>query len=342
MIRLEYSERLLFILILLPLMTLFIYDRLKREKLFQWFHTVKRSRIEHLLIRSIHFVTASAAVVLMIIGLSGPFTDKKEIKKQKISGEEILFMVDVSRSMLAQDVVPSRLEKVKLDIEEFVRSHNGSRMGLIAFAGDAVIKCPMTTDSFYLISAVRQLEAGSVARGSTSIASALRKSLTLMPAGENGASSRNIIIFTDGEDHEEDPVEAALSVEKEGGRMLIIAIGNNRTGSRIPVTDESGNTGFLVHEGEEVWSKTDLTTLKKITESCRSCALIPALDGQYDLERHYRSFNLKMGLSAKTESEAEVRFEARYRITPFAVSALLLLLVSYICAEISRRRISLD
>ena len=138
----KYDNPQLFLLIIfiLPLLLLYLLDRINRAQIFKWYTVAKNIKIINYTYRVFYLILISLSLIFMIVALALPYTDKKEKRKEKIQGEEILFLVDVSRSMLGEDVVPSRLEKVKLEIIDFASRHKGYKMGLIAFAGDAVIK----------------------------------------------------------------------------------------------------------------------------------------------------------------------------------------------------------
>lgn len=342
MIKFDQPQWLLLLFSLLPLFFIFFFERIKRIRIFKFYTAPKNIKTIHYLIRWFYLISVMVSLLFLVFAISAPYLEKKEKQIQNVKGEEILFLVDVSRSMLAEDVVPSRLEKVKSEVVNFAENNKGNRYGLIAFAGDAVIKCPMTTDNWFFIQAVKQLRAGSVSRGSTSIAAALNKSIQLLPQSETGQNGRNIIIFTDGEDHEDNPVPAAKAVEAAGGRMLIIAVGDNKTGARIPVYDSDGMKSYLTYNGKEVWSKTDLTTLKKIKEKCRNCAVLPALDGNYDLEKLYHSFNAKMGAPSSITDSVEVDVEIKYNIQIYVAFSLIFILIAIILLEISRRSIRFE
>lgn len=338
----DYPYRLIFLFLLVPLIVFFFFDRLNRSKLFKWYPVNKKRLVAHLVYYYLGFTFTCATLVFMIFAFAAPYTDKKETKKQKVQGEEILFLVDVSKSMLAQDVVPSRLEKVKYDIIEFASHYKGAKMGLIAFAGDAVIKSPMTTDSFFFTTAVQELNVNSVSRGSTSLTSALQTTLKMLPQGESGSASRNLIIFTDGEDHEDNPLPIAQKVEEAGGRILFIAIGNKEIGGRIPIMDENGNASYLVDDGQEIWSKPDIVSLKRITESCKNSALVPVFDGHYLLKDHYDAFNSKMGGATKTTQEGEVQIDVEYQISFFVLLSLLSLICSMLFFQLAQWRFQFE
>lgn len=337
MISFEEPQRFLFLLILIPVFIAFFIDLKYRLKFCSYYNIVLDSKRRYFTLRTLGLLFFSISLNLLIFAYAAPYVNKNEIKEQVTYNDEILFMVDVSKSMLAEDVVPSRLEKVKSDIKDFVYAYKGAKMGLIAFAGDAVIKSPMTTDSFFLLSCTQELQAGSVSRGSTSISSALKEGLRIFSNSESSTVAKNIILFTDGEDHEDNPTVLAKQIEKMGGRILIVAIGNATTGARIPVYDSNGSKSYLVYNNQEIWSKCDLTYLKKLTQVCKNCALIPALDSNYDLVSHFRSFIEKLGPTSKSSSSTEVIVEIEFLLLPFLFTAFLALSLSILLFELSRR-----
>ena len=340
MISFEHPQRFLYLLFLFPLFFVFIVDFRYRLKFANLYHIHARARIRYFLMHGLALFFLVLALILLIISFAAPFRKKNEVKQQIVYSDEILFMVDVSKSMLAQDVIPSRLEKVKSDIRDFVAVYKGAKMGLIAFAGDAVIKSPMTTDSFFLLSCIDELQAGSVLRGSTSISSALKEALRIFSVSESSSETKNIILFTDGEDHEDNPISLIKQIEKLGGRILIVAIGNATTGARIPVYDSDGNKSYLVHNNQEIWSKCDLNYLKKLTQQCKNCALIPALDSHYDLVAHFKSFYSKLQGSSKNATTSLVTVEIEFYLFPFLIVAFVFFLLAIIFFEFARRFVS--
>ncbi len=251
----------------------------------------------------------------------------QEIKRR---GLDILVAVDVSKSMLAEDIKPNRLERAKLALGDFVKHLKGDRIGLIAFSGSAFAQCPLTVDySGFLLSA-EALDINTIPKGGTSISSAIRQA---MESYEGGLKKYKVlIIITDGEDHEGDPVRLAELAQKEGIKIFCIGIGTNE-GELIPVTDESGNKGFLKdRSGAVVKSRLDETTLQKIALTTGG-SYVRASSKEFGLDLIYKE---KLSEMEKRELESKMakQYEERFQI-PLAL-AFLLLAAEFIISD--RRR----
>lgn len=251
----------------------------------------------------------------------------QEIKRK---GLDILVAVDVSKSMLAEDIKPSRLERTKLALADFVKHLKGDRVGLIAFAGSAFVQCPLTVDySGFLLSA-ESLDINTIPKGGTSISSAIREAIKSYEGGLK--KYRVLIIITDGEDHEGDPVKAAELAQKEGIKIFCIGIGTNE-GELIPVADESGNKGYLKdRSGAVVKSRLDETTLQKIALTTGG-SYVRASSREFGLDLIYKE---KLSEMEKRELESKMakQYEERFQI-PLAL-AFLLLAAEFIISD--RRR----
>ena len=154
-----------------------------------------------------------AAFSLMVFALMRPQWGFKwqEVKRK---GLDILVAVDVSKSMLAEDIKPNRLERTKLALTDFVKHTKGDHIGLIAFSGSAFVQCPLTVDYSGFLLSVESLDINTIPKGGTSISSAIQQA---MESYEGGLKKYKVlIIITDGEDHEGDPVKAAELAQKEG------------------------------------------------------------------------------------------------------------------------------
>jgi len=251
----------------------------------------------------------------------------QEIKRK---GLDILVAVDVSKSMLAEDIKPSRLERTKLALADFVKHLKGDRVGLIAFAGSAFVQCPLTVDySGFLLSA-ESLDINTIPKGGTSISSAIREAIKSYEGGLK--KYKVLIIITDGEDHEGDPVKAAELAQKEGIKIFCIGIGTNE-GELIPVADESGNKGYLKdRSGAVVKSRLDETTLQKIALTTGG-SYVRASSRECRIDLIYKE---KLSEMEKRELESKMakQYEERFQI-PLAL-AFLLLAAEFIISD--RRR----
>jgi Ca-activated chloride channel family protein len=183
---------------------------------------------------------------------------------EKVSqrGVDLFVALDVSRSMNAEDVAPSRLERAKLDIRDLVERLVGDRIGLIVFAGKPVVKVPLTTDHGFFRVVLDEVDTSSAPRGGTLIGDAIRKAMEAMPQERD--RDQVIVLITDGEDHDSYPKEAGEQAGAAGIKIFTVSLGTSREGARIPIRDEQRGLRYLRHEGQEVWSRVDERLLKEI------------------------------------------------------------------------------
>jgi Ca-activated chloride channel family protein len=182
------------------------------------------------------------AFILMVIALSRPqwgFT----LRPVTRHGLDIMVAIDVSKSMLTQDVQPSRLERTKLAIKDLVMKLNGSdHIGLIAFAGDAMVMCPFTYDYNGFLLSLDDLGVDSIPRGGTNISQAIDESIKAYQGLPD--SDKAVILVTDGEDEEGNALDAARRAKEKGVRIFTVGVGT-REGDLIQVPGTDGQTGFL-------------------------------------------------------------------------------------------------
>ena len=193
---------------------------------------------------------------------------------------DVMIVLDVSKSMLAEDVAPNRLARARAEISEMVRQLPGHRVGLVGFAGRAVLLCPLTADHSYFNLVLRGVDTRSVSRGGTRIGEALRVATKAFPTGPG---AKLVVLITDGEDHESYPIEAAKVAKGEGVRIIAVGLGSE-TGSPIMLTDPtSGAKTQLTHDGQPVLSKLDGETLRQMTSETGG-AYVPAGTSALDLK----------------------------------------------------------
>lgn len=186
-------------------------------------------------------------------------------EQMKRRGLDILIALDISKSMFSEDVKPNRLERSKLAIKDFVKRLKGDRVGLIAFSGDAYLACPLTSDYSGFNLSLDDLTVGSIQRGGTNICLAIREA---MRAYEGAASPHKILILiTDGENHEKDPVQDAGAAKKEKNiHIYTIGIGTPE-GELVPLKDDTGALSFVKDKkGLVIKSRLEETLLQKISE----------------------------------------------------------------------------
>ncbi len=175
---------------------------------------------------------------------------------------DILLVLDASRSMLAEDVPPNRLGRAREILYRLIDQVPGDRVGLVAFAGVAVLKAPLTADHGFVRQALDEIHPLAMPRGGTRIGDAVRKALELLPPAN--PEGQAIVLVTDGEDHGSRPDEAAQEAARRGVRILTISLGDSGQGARIPVPQPDGAPRFLTYEGQEVWSRADEALLQRI------------------------------------------------------------------------------
>jgi Ca-activated chloride channel family protein len=223
------------------------------------------------------------ALVAGVLGLMRPQTRgvTETISSSKVSAD-IMIVLDVSKSMLAGDTAPSRLERAKAEIDEMLDRLTGHRVGLVAFAGRAVQLCPLTSDYAFFRMVLRETDVGSVARGGTRIGDGLRKGLT---GFDDGDGAKLVVLITDGEDHESYPLDAAKEVKAAGVRVVAIGFGSEQ-GSPIMVPDPVTKVLTAVIDkdtNQPVSSRLDGETLRQIALETEG-AYVPAGTSALDLD----------------------------------------------------------
>jgi Ca-activated chloride channel homolog len=225
-------------------------------------------------------------------------------------GVDCFICLDVSRSMLAEDVAPSRLGRAKSDIRDLLKKLAGDHVGLIVFAGKPVVKVPLTTDDGFFRTVLDEVDTHSAPRGGTLIGDAIRKAMEAMPPRAD--HDQIIVLITDGEDQESYAAEAAKQAAEKGIKIFTVGLGDSTEGARIPVRVESGGLTYEKDEKGEHWSKTDQDLLKQIALATGG-AHIPAGTKAYDLGQIYEDHlaNLARG---EEENQKRKRFQERYQI----------------------------
>ncbi len=235
-------------------------------------------------------------------------------------GVDVIIAMDASKSMLAEDVKPSRLQRGKLIIQDMVDQLQGDRVGLITFAGTSFLQVPLTVDYNAFMQGVESLNPEIMPQGGTAIGEAIEGA---MRAFENvAAENKVLILITDGENHLSDPVKIVRDAAEAGIQVLVIGMGTT-SGELIPVV-EDGHRQFLKDEnGNVVKSNLDESLLKDIALSA-SGAYISGSDIA-SLESMYNQFIDKLKKNEYTTTRKK-NYHQRYQI-------FLLIGITLICAE---------
>jgi Ca-activated chloride channel family protein len=268
------------------------------------------------------------AALFIISALTRPAWNPSPEKIER-KGRDIAILLDVSKSMLAADLKPNRLERAKLAIQDLLDQLEGDRVALVAFAGSAAVKCPLTLDYGFFRGMLDDIEVDSIARGGTLIGDALRKTLDEVFT-DNLKRFKDVILITDGEDHESFPVEASKEAAERGVRLIVIGLGDEKEGMRIPAVNEKGGRTFLRYQEKEVWSRLDSDLLRKMVEANPGGRYLNVATGDFDLGNIYQNL---LGSAEKRALEALSmrRYEEKYQL--FLAVGLALLLVEMLISE---------
>ncbi len=201
------------------------------------------------------------AALCMILAMCQPHWKKKETLVER-RGIDVFIAIDVSNSMLAKDIAPSRLEKAKFELSALIDRLKGDRIGIIAFAGDAYIQCPLTLDRGAAKLFLSTVNPNLVTTQGTILTNAIKVALQAFP--DKTAGHKALVLITDGEDHEGDAIKAAGRAKEQGVRIFTIGVGTPE-GRTIP--DESGKGIKKDREGRTVLSKLNEELLKKIAHA---------------------------------------------------------------------------
>lgn len=199
-------------------------------------------------LRALRAVVLLMGLALAIVALARPqYGSRTKLLRKR--GVDVVVVLDFSKSMLAQDVRPSRIERAKAELTRFIAELAGDRIGIVAFAGETM-EFPMTTDYAAAALFFRELVPGDMPVGGTAIGRALTAAQRLLERSTRAADAgdkreRIVVLMTDGEDHEGDPVAAAKELADMGAKVFAVAVGS-RTGEPIPTYADDGTwTGYL-------------------------------------------------------------------------------------------------
>ncbi len=248
------------------------------------------------------------AVIFMIFALARPQIGTK-LEEVKREGVDILVAIDVSLSMKAEDIKPNRLEKAKHMVSNIIDLLQGDRIGLIAFAGDAFVQCPLTLDYGAAKMFLDIIDTDLLPTPGTAIGAAIMKAVQTFDERER--KHKVLILITDGEDHAGEPLKAAEIAEKEGVVIYTVGIGSVQ-GVPIPIYNEAGrNVGYKKDRNNQVvTSKLDEVTLEKIALQTGG-KYYRASGGESELKKIYEEISKmeKKELASLKFSQYEDRFQ---------------------------------
>jgi Ca-activated chloride channel homolog len=280
---------------------------------------------------AVKFIFQLTALIFAVLMLARPqFGSKlKEVKRQ---GVEVIIALDVSNSMLAGDIQPSRLERAKQSISKLVENLENDKIGLIVFAGDAYTQIPVTTDYISAKMFLSSIGPEIVPQQGTAIGSAIDLGMRSFTPGTG--RSKAIVIITDGENHEDDPVSKAKEAAAAGIVIYTIGIGSSE-GVPISITTNGKKDYLKDADGNTVITKLDENILKEIAMAANG-RFVKANNSSTGLDEIYYEIKKlkKQDLQGKMFTEYNDQFQL------FAGVALFLLLVDFIIMDRKNRRLS--
>ena len=313
----------LWLLVTIPVFVIafIIYTRHKRRQLEQFGDAElmaalmpNASRVRPI----VKFCILMVALTLLIIAAARPQFGQSE-RTEKRQGIEAIVALDISNSMMAEDVAPNRLERAKQMLSKMMDNMVNDKVGLVVFAGDAFIQLPITCDYVSAKMFLNSITPSLIKTQGTAIGQALATSIRCF--GEQSDASRAIILITDGENHEDDAIAVAKRAKEEGIKVMVVGIGKPE-GSPIPVP---GTNNFMKdRQGNVVVSKLN-------EEMCREIA--QAGGGIYvrcdNTNTAMRTLQKELDTLATQEIETQVFTDYNEQFQSFALIALLLLVIDF-------------
>jgi len=334
--RFEHPNLLWLLLVIPPALAAFFWwsERVKKKLLTQFVESRLLAQLTTGLSpqrRKWKYILLIAAAALLVISIARPQRgfDLEEVQQ---NGLDIVVAVDTSKSMLATDIAPNRLARAKLAALELMQTAKADRLGLVAFAGDAFLECPLTIDDTAFQQSVQALDVNTIPQGGTAIAAAIN---TALGTFKEKGNHRALVLFTDGEDNDEGALEAAQNAAKEGLKIFTVGIGS-ADGTLVTIADANGNSDYIRDEkGQVVKSHLNETLLQQIAAATGGFYL--PLRGADTISTLY-----ERGLAPLPKSESKEKIVRRYHEQfqwPLA-AAMILLIAEFLLPERtpSRRR----
>ncbi len=348
-----------------PLVALFVWDLQRRRRVLRVF--VSRSLLDDVSpYRSmqrqiVRFAFLLAALAILVVALARPRWDPEEIEVEE-QGRNLLFCLDVSNSMRARDVDPSRLEAAKAAVRQLVTSlPAGDQVGLLVYAGSPVVKCPLTPNTAHFLSVLDRVSSDSASVGGTNLGDAISKAVREVfglggdggTAGPNGdpttqpavgetvmesersaepeAVYNHLIVLTDGENHEGHAKEMASEASAKNVGVFIVGIGTE-AGTTIPV-ERDGKVTNLQYKGKDVITRLDSESLAGIvlgaSGGVKHGGYLPANTSAINLREVYDEHIAPLGQRASAQRHTV--WQEKFQL--FAGLGVALLVVSSFVSE---------
>jgi Ca-activated chloride channel family protein len=331
MIRLE-NPQFLYLWILIPLFYLlhYFYIRAKKKRLKRF----AEEKTQQIIIpdlsigkQYLKFTLWNLSLFFLILALANP-QKGTSIEKQERTGADLMVCLDVSNSMLAEDLKPNRISRAKQALTQLVNQLEGDRIGIILFAGTSIVHLPITSDYTAAKTFIDVIDTKLIETQGTAIAESIEKAYSAFENQDETKYSRSIILISDGEDNEEGVLDVVKEIAKEG--LVINTIGLGQTeGTPIPIYDKYGRSQYKKDaNGSIVLTKLNETLLKDIAKEGNG-VYIRANNTSIGLDNILARLN-KMEKN-EYEAVAYKKYDSKFHI--FAFISLLFLLIEWLIFE---------
>ena len=299
------NPHMLWLLLLIPpaMVAFFWWSGRKREHLMALF--IQQRLLAGLTVgisptrRKIRLSCLLLAATCLILALARPQLGF-DWEEARLRGLDIVVAIDTSKSMLAEDIAPNRLARAKLAALDLMQQAKSDCLGLVAFAGNAFLQCPLTIDDTAFRQSVEALDINTIPQGGTAIAEAIDTALTAFKEGDN---HKVLVLFSDGEDQDSSALESARKAAQAGLRIYTIGIGT-QDGDLIRIKDEHGNSDYIRDEQHNVVkSHLNEDLLRKIAGATEGGFYLP-LQGAKTIDTLY-----EQGLAGNVLSRTQTRPE---------------------------------
>ncbi len=286
--------------------------------------------------RKIIFSLQIFGLLFTILALARPQAGESQ-QEVKSEGVELLVLADVSESMMAEDVKPSRLSQMKIELSKLLELMPGNKMGLIAFAGSATLLSPLTSDPNALRMYIESLDTSSVSSQGTNFETALSFAKEAFEKGgvtqdQQSRTTRVILIVSDGEDHEPGALEAAKKLSQNGVRIFTIAYGTEK-GAAIPARDQTGQTiGYKKdHAGQTILTSVKGDFLHALAEAGQGQFYFAVFNGN-----HLRKLTTDINQLEKTQFQTSMNTQYEEMFGYPLALGLFLLFVSFFITDFKK------
>lgn len=327
--------------LLAPLWLIFRSAAIKRRKAMRSFSGSNplKSSEQSIMTRRRAWTTVCYCVAfgIFVVALARPAWERIPVEAGS-RGRDVLFLLDVSNSMLAEDLAPNRLERAKQSILDCVESLAGDRIGLVIFAGSPSIVCPLTTDYGFFRRMLGEAAPGNVSQGGTRIGDAIRKTVDKL-LDESRRGYQDLILITDGGDQESQPEKAAKELEELGVFLVVVGVGDERRGAQIPLGPGDrlpGGREYMVYKGNPVLTRLESAPLNQMAKASRNGVYLNAGLRAFHLGEVYH--RLVEHFEERMKETSETLLQYRDEFQWFLAAGLFALCLPQLIGAAGRRR----